>query len=517
MLKLLCEGRIEEYSLPGRRKKDLGHAYPVYHRMLPGGMLVVNSFTDEAWLVRSDETRAMGKDVILSQLAKGPNPEVLIREAGEEARRIRASRHYEIGFCPTYSCNLKCVYCYQQSDPSLDKRLISPENLRRFLQYAEVSAASARASDPERPVALQLFGGEPFSAATKPVIQQVFEFCRSHKIHVAATSNGVGIGEFFDILLPYHGYVAKIGITIDGLRDFHDRRRKSANSQGSFDTIVRNINILLRAGIPVMTSLTLDRSNLGQVLPFLQFARAQGWADNPLIELSIARVDDRKYEMDYSGMFGEAELLIELLRLNAIESFPRNIRFGFLKASLPLARKLKCDFNQKEEGRGRFRYCWACSALGDMVYVDAALDVYRCTYTVGNKGFRAGTLNEGFNLDAWREHSTWGREECTNCPIGGYCSGGCRISARRDFKRSCDEERRNFEQLIDHVVMPRVSGLLAGRIAMERQPARLSSGTSKSNRQHELRQIPPAHARSFEPLFCSTHDGCRPQGAATIA
>ncbi|OGR90851.1 MAG: hypothetical protein A2V88_17965 [Elusimicrobia bacterium RBG_16_66_12] len=456
MLKILADGAIQECPLPDLPRVSSRHTYPVYHKAIPAGMLVVNSFTDEVCVVDRADLEAIGQAGVLSRLAEGPLPEVLIQDADRSAAKIKASLPFEIAFCPTYSCNLRCTYCFQQTDPLLDKRVISKENLAKFLAYVDAQVLQARASDPKRAVVLQLFGGEPFTLATKPVISEIFDYCRSRKIHVAATTNGTGIGDFLDILLPYHGYIAKVGITIDGVGRFHDSRRKRLDGQGTFDKIVQNVNILIRAGIKVMTSLTLDRSSIAQANAFFDFARTQGWIDNPCVELSVARVDDRKFETGYAAVMSESELLKEMLDLNARARLPGNVRFAFLKTSFDLAKRFRCAFNQNEVGRERFRYCWASSRINDIVYVDSALDVYRCTYTPGDKKFKAGSLDGGFSLSAWHSHGTWGREECGDCPIGGYCAGGCKLSTQADFKRNCADEKRNFENLIENVIGPRL-------------------------------------------------------------
>lgn len=460
MLKILENGDVQRCPTPIRAEGTSTHVYPVYRKDIPGGTLVVNSFTDEVWVVGRVGADAAGLDAVLSRLAEGPSPDVLIREAERQTERIRDSIPYQIALCPTYSCNLRCTYCFQQSNPLLDKRVIDGDNLAKFLSHVDGRVTAVRAGNPNKAVVLQLFGGEPFTRATKSVVREILAFCRSRKVHLAATSNGVALDDFFEMLLPYHGYIANIGITIDGVGSFHDGRRRGADAQGTFDRIVRNVNVLIRAGIKVTTSLTLDASNLGQLAPFLDFAQAQGWVDHPCIDLSVARVDDRKYETGYEAVMSEAELLKELLDSNARKNFPRNIRFAFLNTSLALAKRLHCTFNQNESGRDRFKYCWASSKRNEIVYVDAALDVYRCTYTAGDKKLKVGTLFEGFSLDGWRDHGTWGKKECRECSIGGYCSGGCGLSARADFQRNCLEEKKNFDYFIENVMIPRLPNVL---------------------------------------------------------
>ncbi len=433
-----------------------GFAYPVYTKEISGGTFAANSFTDEAWFIPAGEPVAEA----LGELAKGPAPEALRAGAAREAEGFAAGLPAQIGFCPTYACNMRCTYCYQQNNPELDKRPVTEENLARFMDYAAGAAAKARAGRPDRPVVLQLFGGEPFSGGTRPAIKKLFEFCRAHKMHIAATTNGLALNDFFDLLLPYHGYIGKIGISLDGVGETHDSRRKTAPAESGFARIVANINILLKAGIHVSVSHTLDSSNIGRLPEFLRFTGAQGWNGNPLVDLVLSRVDDRKFETGYPAILSEAQLYKELLALDDKKPFPGNVRLAFLNASLPFAGKLGRTFGHNENIRERFKYCWAASDIYDLVYIDAALDVFRCTCTVGAKEHKIGSLQAGFSLEAWHAHSAWARKECAGCPIGGYCRGGCRLSAGKDFDRNCREEKANFDYLVEHVIAPRLDSLI---------------------------------------------------------
>lgn len=437
-------------------------SYPLYRKDTDGGTVAVNSFTDEAWFIPAGEAAGGKVEEILKKLAKGPPPETLRAEAELEEAKAAAESPSQIGFCPTYACNMRCEYCYQQNNPELDKRPVTEENLLQFLEYAEKFAVRARAGRADRAVVLQLFGGEPFSGGTKAAVKKLFEFCRQHKLHIAATSNGLALHDFFDLLLPYHGYISRIGISVDGVGDSHDSRRKVAPASGGFSRIVSNINVLLKAGIHVSISHTLDSSNIGRLPEFLKFTGEQGWNDNPLVDLTISRVDDRKFETGYAAILSEAQLYKALLDLDSRSPFPGNVRLAFLNASLPFAKKLGKTFGHNENVRGRFKYCWAASGINDLVYVDPKLDVFRCTYTVGETKRKVGSLAGGFSLESWRANSTWARKECAECPIGGYCRGGCPLSAQKDFDRNCKEEKANFEYLVENVVEKKIAALLEG-------------------------------------------------------
>ncbi len=89
-----------------------------------------------------------------------------------------------------------------------------------------------------------------------------------------------------------------------------------------------------------------------------------------------------------------------------------------------------------------------------MIYIDADLKTYRCTYTVGNKNFSTGTLENQDKLSGWYKHMLLNLPECLACPLGGYCSGGCRISSVINPKLRCQEEKASFDFFVKQVLIP---------------------------------------------------------------
>ena len=49
---------------------------------------------------------------------------------------------------------------------------------------------------------------------------------------------------------------------------------------------------------------------------------------------------------------------------------------------------------------------------------------------------------------------------CRKCNIGGYCSGGCSLSADVDFNRMCDEEKNSFIEFMDQIYYTKIIQLL---------------------------------------------------------
>ncbi len=425
----------------------------LYTRELPGGCrLVIDSFRDRVELVPSGtyESIFVRRDRsdpywgYYATVLGGSRESVISRH---EAEIASSEKMTQVVICPTYDCNSRCVYCYQQRCIR-DRSVMDAGTLERCLEFARGKFSDGYSGRNS----LQVFGGEVFLPGNRACLERIFEFCRENGVAFNATSNLVQMFDYAPMLLKYRGYIGGIYTTIDGGREVHNSRRISLVNDDPFDDIVRNINFLLDLEVHVTVAINLDRGSLPHLGGFLETARDNGWADNPLVTLEIGRVDDRFFEGCADDVMNEAELLEFLLDYRSEHGLPGNVRFAFMRAIAPLAR-LMGALDSKEPGRTRLNYCWASSPVNRVYYVDKNLDVFRCTYCVGRHSETLGRLGDA-SADRLPVTHIYGDDECWHCEIGGFCAGGCPNSRRRDKNRVCREERENFGYFVDHVLVP---------------------------------------------------------------
>lgn len=122
---------------------------------------------------------------------------------------------------------------------------------------------------------------------------------------------------------------------------------------------------------------------------------------------------------------------------------------------LALCKKIDPNFRQFEK-KYVSNYCWASAPIDKAFYIDPDLDVFRCTFSVGRKQYSQFK----FSLDALEGYELPNRtymdyEKCKNCVIGGYCSGGCALSAEVNFEQMCSMEKKTLtifsKQFIIHM------------------------------------------------------------------
>ena len=136
---------------------------------------------------------------------------------------------------PTYRCNFRCPYCYQDHEHSI---IMSEEIQEGIIKY--VRKHISRYSGLE----ISWFGGEPLlcvdiilriNGALKKICRDRYKLFKS-----SITTNGYCLSKnVFEKLLEVG--VTRYFITIDGLANQHDQQRYLASKSGTFDTILSNL------------------------------------------------------------------------------------------------------------------------------------------------------------------------------------------------------------------------------------------------------------------------------------
>lgn len=451
----IAHGGLNERRLEGNPEfdlRDVSHllVYPVSDDYL----CVTNTFRNRSFLISKEDWNPGGiYPADFEDYAGYPDKPCTETDlpAGS-LERFRQSVAFVIVL--SYDCNLRCKYCYQQCNPNLDRSRMTDENLAKVLDTIE----QYQMNHPEMEIGLELFGGEPLLKENYEDVIRVFDFAADHGMTVSITTNGVNLPMYLKDLVIYSGLQMNIATTIDSITENEKTRfssRKDVDASGN--SLLHSIYTLINNDVYVSVGMNIDRHNIDQVENMLAFYRDNGFLGNPYFSIQIARVDDRLYETGYDQMMTDTELIERLSRMDIPVS---QVNYAFVKSTLFLCRKLDPAFRQME-ARQVSNYCWASSPVQQVFYVDAQLDVFRCTYTVGRKEYSLFKFSLE-NLEKYQlpDRTYMDYERCRSCPIGGYCSGGCALSAGKNFDRMCEEEKKDFHLYLRRVYYPRVQSML---------------------------------------------------------
>ncbi len=144
----------------------------------------------------------------------------------------------------TRTCNLHCVHCYASAaDRPFEGELTTEEGLRVIDDLAAFGS----------PVVL-FSGGEPLS---RPDLFTLSRHARERGMRAVLSTNGTLITPEVAREAKEQGF-AYVGVSLDGLRDIHDRFR---GKRGAFDASIAGIRACREAGVRVGVRFTITRRN----------------------------------------------------------------------------------------------------------------------------------------------------------------------------------------------------------------------------------------------------------------
>jgi heme d1 biosynthesis radical SAM protein NirJ len=210
-------------------------------------------------------------------------------------------------------CNLTCKHCYATSaDRDFSGELDHQEALQVMDDLKHYGV----------PV-LILSGGEPL---LRPDIFELSRQAKAMGFYVGLSSNGTLIGEDNIDAIAAVGY-DYVGVSLDGLREVHDRFRRK---QGAFDAALQGIRLCRDAGIKVGLRFTLTRDNAGDLPGLLALMEQESIDKFYLSHLNYAGRGNRNRAADVQhGMTRAAmNLLFETCWQQIVSGQPREFVTG---------------------------------------------------------------------------------------------------------------------------------------------------------------------------------------------
>ncbi len=370
---------------------------------------------------------------------KSPREEqAYVVELGRKAHRLmqRGSRP---GFLlvPTYDCNLRCAYCYEKDlrergGPWVERRMSRETAEAAFAAMERIAGVAGRAR------ALTYYGGEPLQVKNLDLIHFLHERARASGFRrFSAVTNGFDLHHFRDLLGP-RGGISFLQITLDGPRKTHDRRRVLPGGGGTFERIVRNIDLALRLGVRVSLRVNVDRRNADEVAGLEALFREQGWDRNPGFRAYCSPVHgERPGKGRRDALFGSHLEMEKSIRSGpSLPPGPR--RCGRLETD-PLTGAIKnriLAHLSRREGLPHWRTAF-CGANMAMYLFDPFGDIYPCWEVIGHPEHRIGVYGPGLLAlrpeaqDRWHDRSVVRIPACRTCPYLFFCGGGCEAFAFR--------------------------------------------------------------------------------------
>ena len=393
-------------------------------RLKDGGVLLYNTYTG-AFGIMDSETKVLFEDIERIDISAIDNPKnsenikklirfgyVVSEQVDElatfelERAKVRlGSTVLSLTIAPTMACNMRCPYCYENKNG----KKMSKETQEKLIQF--VKAHFSNNTDIKR-LSITWYGGEPLlQMDTIHYLSKSFmQICKDNKCEYKAriVTNGVLLDKETAKVLHEECNVNHAQITIDGMPEFHNKRRILVDGTGSFDLIIKNIEEC-RSILNISIRMNIDKTNEDQIDQFMQFAiKKMKWEKNPKIYIAPVDYYTESCAHAASTCFGRVEFA--------------EIQNKFLLKNYAIDRTRTI---------GEFfphRSAIHCGAERQNNYViDPEGYFYNCWMQIGDKDHCSGHIDNPFLIT--NNHYKWlsceTPQKCKECVYLPLCAGGC--------------------------------------------------------------------------------------------
>ncbi len=433
--------------------------YLVKHKLDDHQTIVLNTLTGAIDLIdnefmryfESPETISPSAPIYQSLLDRG----YIYNSKAEEEAKLKAlfekfkgvDRPVMFVICPTYACNLRCVYCFEGDLTQVETHALTVAEVDSIFRAIEALT--------DKPASIQLFGGEPFLPANRAIISYILDEARKREFTISAVTNGVNLKEFLPLLRPYRDHLIDFQITLDGTADIHDKRRPKAGGQGTFVDIVSSIDDALAQGIRVRVRVNVDRENIGSLTDLANFMIQRGWDKFENFAALLSPVDNHTGETVPHRLSEDetAKIWLDLKKnFPEVEIFRpdlfRNLDY--------IISTLKSD----QISYPRFFYCesnnLSCYTFG------TDKNIYLCAEAIGDQRTAVGSYHPDLvldqkALDKWDGRSIMTLKKCRDCAVATFCGGGCAYAAMC-INGSIDDPHCNQAEETLHAYLESIKG-----------------------------------------------------------
>lgn len=297
-----------------------------------------------------------------------------------------------IVFITTDDCNFRCSYCYESHiKKSIDKNTY--DDTLKFLNRCEKDE-----------LLINWFGGEPTLRMNEIhyFMQEVYKLKKFKRITSSIVTNGYLLSEKnFNQLINDH--INNFQITLDGLKDEHNKHRFLEGGIGTFDTIIKNLKMMRSSSFDFSVCIRYNFNNDSKLIEFVDFIY-------DLIE------NDNRFVIDFQNTGCWSSDGNELpTRSDENKSIIKAIQKAY---SLGMRLRL---FEESITPYGSF-----CVAnLNNSFVINSDRNILKCTVKLDWDKNIVGHLNEdgviifNNNLDLWRNRIL--ADKCINCNVLPLC------------------------------------------------------------------------------------------------
>lgn len=402
-----------------------GDEYLLYN-LYSGAILVL----DEHYKERYEQIKKGKKDIdkeLLSNLQKGKmltDDRNEVRKIMEESDFIRKeNKTLNLTIAPTMKCNFRCPYCYEKG---VEYRTMDQQVIDGTIDFI------LRMKEKSEKLEVTWYGGEPLLAMDiiERISEKAIKIFGKENYNANMVTNGYLLtGEIAEKLEKLQ--IERLQITLDGEPGIHNKRRKLAKDENTFEVIIRNIKNIIESdrNLQFIIRINVDNDNaksIGKILDYFEELGLKGKLD-----VYLAPVRTMNGQCNNEKCFAEKEFA--------------DTEINFIKIGLEKG----YDFLELPECN-----LGICGAVSQNCYViNAKGNIFKCLNDIAKDECKIGDVLHPLDCEnekfvEWISYEI--PDECKECKILPICMGGCPVLRRKE-KKACPAVKYNYQKLLQLV------------------------------------------------------------------
>ena len=362
------------------------------------------------------------------------------------------------------NCNMRCRYCFYADE--LDNREIRSYGKMSVDTMHTIVDKAMEYGDYECTIAFQ--GGEP-TLAGLDFYRDLVAYVTAHenpkklKIHYALQTNGYLINEEWAAFLGENHFL--VGVSLDGLKEIHDRYRLDAAGKGTYQRVISAIRLLEKHQVEynILTVVTAATARNGQKI--YNYFKKNHFGYQQYIEC-LDPIGEEPGQHEYSLT---PEKYGEFLK-SMFDAWYLDMRSGTYVYNRYFENLMMIMAGQQPESCNMRGVCgkqWVFEADGSVYPCDFyALDQWRLGNIQENSFEEMDEKRDELGFIQWSMRQ---QEDCQKCRWFGLCRNGCR---RNREPVTTENTNRNYfcksYQMFFEYAYPRLEEIyqlyMAGRI-----------------------------------------------------
>lgn len=307
-------------------------------------------------------------------------------------------------------CNLNCSYC------KVEKNIKSPTKMSTPACKLIKAINLINSSDSTKPKIIHITGGEPliFFNKIKFLVNYIKKIDVNNSINIIIGTNAILMSEeIVNFIKKSH---IKLIVSLDGTRRMHNLLRVDHAGKGSFDRVIKGLEIIRKKEIEYGLSLVVGKHNVDKLL------QTTRWIIN---NFKPASLGVNFIKPPTPGLTKYKYLISPKLYALKIYEVFQKVRSKGVYLELVM-RKAEPFVYRK------FKFYDCGASAGTTINIDAKGNVGPCkSFLIMGKDYSKSTKTSFYSsiLNRWKKRSPIFFQACVNCFAISICGNGCAYEA----------------------------------------------------------------------------------------